>query len=49
MADMSEGARRSWQRTRRHDQIGPAPSTALVVSAIWWAFMLHAALSVLLR
>jgi hypothetical protein len=32
-----------------HSQMSPAPSSALVIAAIWWALILHAALSVLIQ
>lgn len=53
MADMSKGARRSWQDSDAGaggpEQMSSAPSAALVISAIWWALVLHAILSVLGR
>jgi len=53
MADMSKGVHQSWQDTdadaESTKQMSTAPSAALVISAIWWALVLHATVSVLVR
>jgi hypothetical protein len=54
MAGMSKRLHRSWQDDREmnamnRDQASQPLSTPLVISAIWWALILSAALSTLVR